>query len=196
MSRAPTIPRTPYPRPPAMVPSSLRTLCVRIFCLAPLALSAAGCASTSASRSPTFEAQPTAVTFTDNRHAKPLVLSLVNELHTSRVDLYSSVRKEASTKVATDEVVDALVEYLSQQGFTRHATPGSAGGRASQSLELDLGGRRTHMGIFKGSGKREIEAFCACRDGFIELYNQIYQLQSVDEVPHRFEQQRKQAGGR
>jgi hypothetical protein len=139
---------------------------------------------------------PTAVTFTDNRPAKPLVLALVNELHTSRVDLYSSVRTEASTKVATDEVVAALVEYLDQQGFMRHAATGSAGGRSTQSLELQLDGRRTFMGISKGSPADQIQTFRNCRDGFIELYNQIYQLQAVDEVPDRFQQQRKKAGGR
>jgi hypothetical protein len=152
------------------------------------------CASTSASSSPAFDAAPTVVVFTDYRSGTSL--TLVNEVHTSRVDFYSSMRSNASTKVATDEVVSALVEFFADQGFTRHAAPGRARGRSTQSLELERAGQRIHMSLSAASGSDEARVFRTCRQGFIELYDQIYQLQSVDKVPGTFEQKRVQVGGR
>jgi hypothetical protein len=122
---------------------------------------------------------------------------LVGESHTDRVQYYSQARADASRKIQTDEVMDALIERLEDEGFVTHEQRGPApdsarGGMITMSLEVARGGDVSHWAVGRGSDPREHQAFLVCMNDFVELYNltQAYQTIENPEGPGFFEEAR------
>jgi len=122
-------------------------------------------------------------------------LTLVDQSHTDRAKLYSSTRPldEAGTKVTTDEVLEETLKFFREQGYFDHARkgPAPAGTGVVQSLEVEMPGSTLHMSFGRSTPSAEQKVFRTCRDNFVALYNNVYQLQSVDRPPDWDTQQRK-----
>jgi hypothetical protein len=176
------------PRSPArFVPVS------RALLLAALVLGA--CSSThgaSATDAP-VATRPLRVHFVDWRSGQKL--TLVDTSHTDRSKLYSSARPldEAGTKVTTDEVLEETLKFFKDQGFFDHARPGvaAANGDAAQSLEVETPESTVHMDLGRTTPAPDQKIFRTCRDNFAALYNNVYQLQSVDQAPDWDAQQKR-----
>jgi len=144
-------------------------------------LALAGCASSSAASGP---ARPQRVAWVDYR--SQVLLELVNESHTGRVEQYSQVRSraEASRKVQTDEVMAELVRVLRELDFAERALPGpmprSGNGTNMMGLELDDGGQVSHLLAWRGMPAEQRLAFLDMANNFAEIYNSTYSLQAVD----------------
>ena len=163
--------------------------------LAACALLLAACtssASASNSASEHASTRPLLVRFVDWRSGQRL--TLVDESHTERTKLYSSAKSlsDAGTKVTTDEILEETVKFFEGKGFFARALPGPAaeGGQA-QSLEVETPEGTVHMDLAAGTKPADADVFRACRNGFADLYNSVYQLQSVKEAPDWDQQQKK-----
>jgi hypothetical protein len=159
----------------------------RAFLLAGLGLSA--CASPSASKpsSAPVTTRPLRVHFVDWRSGQ--TLTLVDQSHTDRTALYSTAQPlgEANTKVTTDEVMEETIKFFRERGFFEHAVKGTASAAAStgaaQSLEVETPDETVHMDLGRTTSAADANVFRQCRDNFAALYNNVYQLQSVDHPP-------------
>lgn len=150
-----------------------------------LALAACGTTSSSRATEAPIQARPIRVRFVDWRSKQDLVL--VNQSHTDRAELYSSRVKidEAGTKVTTDEVLEETLRFLREEGFFDRATSGAAspGGDAAQALEVETPDGTVHLTLGRSTAADTAKVFRTCRDNFAALYNNVFQLQSVDQVP-------------
>ena len=155
----------------------------------------AGCGSTSPSHATeaTARTRPIRIHFVDWRSNQNLVL--VDQSHTDRAELYSNQVKlaEAGTKVTTDEVLEEVVRFFRQEGFFDRATKGPAtpGGDAVQTLEVETPEGTSHLRFGRSTDAAGAKVFRTCRDNFVALYNEVYQLQSVDQVPDWDSQNKK-----
>ncbi|HPF13395.1 MAG TPA: hypothetical protein PLJ12_03940, partial [Planctomycetota bacterium] len=89
-------------------------------------------------------------------------------------------------KIMNDDIAQGVWQLLSQSGFDRYGKPGAApaaGGEMVQVIEVLRGGQYVHMGISKATPKAEGEAFKTCLFGFMDVYNNLLQLQTVDRMP-------------
>lgn len=122
---------------------------------------------------------PARVEFRHLRQNQKMVL--VNQAHTDRVEYYSRQRSDLSTKIATDEDMDALVEYLhGQSRFLEYSRPGPAPASGYiKYAEAQLPRGTFHWGIGDHTPKAEADAFLAWQMNFIGLWNDVAQLQSV-----------------
>lgn len=116
-------------------------------------------------------------------------LQLVNESHTDPHRLYSqkvSVQ-EASTKVQSDEVMDALVERLREHGFFDRAQNGPApsmkASNYSQAFEIESQEGVKHWKVLDKSSEKDRRDFLLCAKDFVDLYNETIQMQAVDQAP-------------
>ena len=120
---------------------------------------------------------------------------LVSTAHTSRVDLYSAQRDAASSKVQTDEVMEALVEHLGDLGYRAHARPGSApkpGGSVATVIEVQEEGKSSWWGVGAGTPVSERKDFLAVQSDFLNLYNMTQGYQSItNEIGGDFFESRK-----
>ena len=114
---------------------------------------------------------------------------LVNESHTDRTEFYSNTRplEDAGTKVSTDEVVEETVKFFDSKGFFAKAAdgpaPASGQGTYIQALEVEREGRAVHIALTKSASKDERALFYECAQALLLIYNNTYQLQSVDRAP-------------
>jgi hypothetical protein len=145
---------------------------------------AAGCASGPATGN---AAQPRRVAWVDYRSR--VLLELVNESHTDRVEQYSQVRSrdEAARKVQTDEVMDELVKVLRDLEFDALARPGpmprGSDGSNVMGLEFDEAGQVRHVLAWRGMPADERQSFLEMANNFAEIYNATYGLQAVEVAP-------------
>ena len=162
-------------------------------------LSLAACGSTANSRTSDapVATRPLRVRFVDWRSGQDLVL--VDQSHTDRSKLYSSRKplSEAGTKVTTDEILEETLRFFREQGFFDRARGGVAGGAggAVQSLEVETPDGIVHLDVGPRAPAADARILRQCSRSFVELYNSIYQLQSVDRVPD-WEPQKKSSSGR
>ena len=165
----------------------------RAFALAALAL--ASCASSSkatASENSPEKTRPLLVRFVDWRSGQRL--TLVDESHTERSKLYSTTKsiEDAGTKVASDEILEETVKFFTGEGFFARALPGAAaGGGPAQSLDVETPEGTVHMDLAAGIRPADAEVFRKCRNAFADIYNRVYQLQSVKEAPDWEQQKQK-----
>lgn len=116
-------------------------------------------------------------------------LELVNRSHTDPNKLYSEARpiELAKTKVQTDEVMEATLEYFRTKGFFEKAESGAAPatseGVYSQSLEVETPERHVHWSVHKGLSPADRSAFTELASAFVQIYNGTIQLQAVDQPP-------------
>jgi hypothetical protein len=147
----------------------------------------AGCGATSSSKATDepVRTRPIRIHFVDWRSNQNLVL--LDQSHTDRSELYSSQVKidEAGTKVTTDEVLEETVRFFREEGFFDHAVNGKAGagGDVVQTLEVETPDGTVHFRFGRSTDPESAKIFRTCRDNFVALYNNVYQLQSVDRVP-------------
>jgi hypothetical protein len=151
-----------------------------------LALGLAACASSpgSGAQSAPVSTRPLRIHFVDWRSSQRL--TLVDQSHTDRSKLYSSRRplEEAGTKVTTDEVLEETLKFFREQGFFDHAQKGPAvSGDMAQSLEVETPEETLHIDLGRSTPPADAKVFRTCRDNFAALYNNVYQLQSVDRAP-------------
>jgi hypothetical protein len=155
----------------------------------------AGCASSSSaagSEGAPEKTRPLLVRFVDWRSGQRL--TLVDESHTERSKLYSTTKSisEAGTKVASDEILEETVKFFRNEGFFSHAIPGAgAGGGQAQSLDVETPEGTVHMDLAAGMKPADADVFRKCRNAFADIYNRVYQLQSVKEAPDWEQQQQK-----
>ncbi|HEV8113825.1 MAG TPA: hypothetical protein VGR31_13700 [Planctomycetota bacterium] len=165
----------------------------RVLLLALLALGACSSAGASKAGDAPVSTRPLRVHFVDWRSGQKL--TLVDQSHTDRSKLYSSARSldEAGTKVTTDEVLEETLKFFKDQGFFEHARAGAAagGGDTAQSLEVETPDATVHMDLGRTTTAGDQRIFRTCRDNFAALYNNVYQLQSVDQAPDWDAQQKK-----
>jgi hypothetical protein len=183
------------PRYPSRIPT-VRRVCLsprRALALAALAL--ASCASSSkanGSETSPERTRPLLVRFVDWRSGQRL--TLVDESHTERSKLYSTTKSitEAGTKVASDEILEETVKYFRGEGFFGRAAQGAAAqiGQA-QSLDVEMPEGTVHMDLAAGMKPADAEMFRKCRNAFADIYNRVYQLQSVKEAPDWEQQKQK-----
>ena len=165
----------------------------RALALAALAL--ASCASSSnatGSETSPERTRPLLVRLIDWRSGQRL--TLVDESHTERSKLYSTTKSisEAGTKVASDEILEETVKFFRDQGFFSRAAPGPASqlGQA-QSLDVETPEGTVHMDLAPGLKPADADVFRACRKAFGDIYNRVFQLQSVKESPDWEQQKQK-----
>jgi hypothetical protein len=159
-------------------------------------LLAAGCAAPTRDGLGATGGSPARVSLQDHRTGGRL--TLVNDAHLEhtgvtganaaerRAAYYSTTRRDAATKVTTDEVMDALLDHFDQEGFGSAALAGPAppgDAAVSQSLEVVVDGQARHMLGRRGMALEPARTFRTCREAFVALYNQTYQLQSVETRP-------------
>ena len=152
-----------------------------VLCCA-LALLAQACQSSSSSGEPKPSPNgPLLVSYTDYRSAQ--VLELVNESHTGRVEQYSKTSDSANRKVQSDEIVDALIEHLDDEGYSKlsqagHA-PSKGDGRWLWSIEIERTGGSTYVAMPAGLTPEQKAPYRALWDSFLATYNATYGLQAV-----------------
>lgn len=146
---------------------------------------AAACSSTDAApgnEAELFVGPPTQVRWIMFKSGQ--TISLVNRSHTDPLKLYSEVREEVGPKVTTDDVMDGLVQHFEEQGFGDHAQDGPApttgDAQYTQALELEVGGRVTHMTLGSVSSEEEREVFYSCSSALMTVWNLTYQVQAVE----------------
>ncbi|MEM7308062.1 MAG: hypothetical protein AAF682_15390 [Planctomycetota bacterium] len=173
----------------------------RIALLAFVALSvlAAGCSSTGGGSGGSGESRSLSVSLIGYGSAP---FTLVSESNTSRVELYSAKRTDASTKVQTDEVMIALYEHLEDLGYEGYANPGSAPREGSGALGFNRAIEVVHEGqsswwpLRADSGADERTAFATALKDFLDIYNLTHGFQSVtNEGGDGLFDQKKGAGG-
>lgn len=121
------------------------------------------------------------VTFRDYRSG--LVMNLLNESHSDPVEFYSQPRNDASTKIQTDEIVDALLEVFDAKGFERMQYEGPApqnGGGASRAIAVERRGRIQHIVFRPQDARTDRLAFNDCAAAFLEISNLTYGAQTVE----------------
>ena len=129
-------------------------------------------------------AAPAQVAFQDYRTGTQMVIR--NAGDTDKVEFYSQQRSDAATKIATDEVMAALLDYLESSGLETQTVAGAApqtADGASQSIEIDSDGRTRHVTARKGMPVDQGAVFKECVVAIRETYNAIYQLQAVQTKP-------------
>lgn len=153
---------------------------LRSCLLAAAGLLAVACSSAPPSN-PDAPSEPLRVGYVDYRNQT--VLELVNTAHTDRLEQYSQVRESASRKVQSNEVMQALVEFLDQNGFPELAQPGRAPAQADErvlwSLELERGGAASHVTYPAGLPADQKRRYGLLWQAFLDTYNSTYSLQAV-----------------
>jgi|SRR5690349_4573094 len=116
-----------------------------------------------------------------------LHFELVNESHTSRVDLNSKVRTDPSRKVTNDDWMAGLIQYLGEQGWSKEVKQGSAPSMAKGSLNwsLQITGPDGTSYIASAPNMKgaQLERLIAMRDAFLKTYNATLGLQAVKAQP-------------
>ena len=168
------------------IPSCLAALGLfakRTLGLLSLALLSA-CATAPNAEEASETSAPARVRFMDYRQGT--AFELVNDSHTDRVALYSEVRADTQTKVTSDEVMDALLEYLEDAGFRGQARSGVAP-RTSDSYhlggEIEAGGKTVFMLVGNQTPQGERKMFIECYMNHVSLWSNTFQLQRVDAGP-------------
>jgi hypothetical protein len=152
-----------------------------------LLLGACGSTSTNDAK-PEKTGRPQRVKLVD--YVSHVNLELVNESHSDRAQTYSSTvqLENATRKVTTDEVLDEVIDQYRKNGFFEKAAPGSAPADAPENvgkaIEVEDGGRTVTWMVQKTAAKPDRELFGRCTALFGTVYNNTYQLQSVDRAPN------------
>lgn len=145
-----------------------------------LALALPSCASTAGVHAPAA-GDPVRVTLYLTHQGQEM--GLATAAHTDPVELYSSPRGRGTLKVASDEVVLDVVDYLGENGFDEREQSGRAprGGAFTICLEIESSAGVTHWGTRPGvTPAEEHEQMKACMAYFIRTYNGVQAFQAVD----------------
>lgn len=169
--------------------SSLLELVPAFLLAVPLAL-LASCAGQIDTTAPTEDSHfgNVLIQFRDFRPGGAL-LTMANEAAVDRVDYYSEMRSSAGVKVASDEIMNALVEVFEDEGFWDSARPGNppentnateAGMALHGVLSIEANGKKGWITFRKGLTKDELELFQTCSQAFVAIYNSTAGYQRID----------------
>lgn len=176
-------------RPPATRSRTIRAVLTALaLTILPLAV-LPGCSSSGSASDARPEKTGKPIELRYRAIASKLSLGLVNESHTDRTELYSERQPvdQATTKVSTDEVVEAIVEFFRDQGYFEIAQSGAAPTNppagTSQILEVVLPEGAYHAVLRTGVTADHITKFQTCAKALVDVYNSTMQLQAVDAAP-------------
>ena len=117
------------------------------------------------------------------QYTKTERLNLVNEAHTDPVEYYSQKRPSASTKITSNEVLTAMLDYFNDLGFAEHAVEGYAPrvGAAGEvlSIEVETQSGVRHLMYAQGQSQPALRTFVDCQRAWLEIYNLTQQAQVV-----------------
>ena len=142
------------------------------------------CATPSGGSASADSSTPARVTFRDYREGTKF--ELVNEAHTDRVELYSKVSADPSTKVASNEVMSALLEFLKDSGFESQARSGAAPRTSSAwqyGGEIETTAGTVFLTVNDSTSADQRRMFLDCYMNHVQLWSNIFQLQRVDAGP-------------
>lgn len=144
-----------------------------------LALSCASSSSAVRSSDPSQD-PPIRVTLID--YAQGQEFELVNPAHTDPVEYYSAMRNEASRKIVATEVMEALVEFLEDQGFNDYGQVGKVPpvGNLSTVIEVEGPGGRAWWGIGRQTSAKERKRMRDSALNFLALYNEVTSYQRIE----------------
>jgi len=146
----------------------------------------AACSSTSgsptrASSGQKAEGEPILLVFTDYRTGARM--ELANESHTDRIKQYSEQRSDANRKVQSDDLMDGLVAYLDDQGFSRDSTPGDppymTGGDLRWTLQIMRSSGESYVAESQTASTREKRRLRIYSKAFLDTYNATQGWQAV-----------------
>jgi hypothetical protein len=170
--------------------TSIHSRCVPLLLALGLLVLASACSASGSGSGPSRPAKTgEALRVRYLAYASGQKLELVNDSHSDRTAVYSSTKRleDAFVKVTTDEVLDETIANFKQNGFFESAVPGSAPLTAaegvSQALEVEKGGQTSFWAIAKTAGEADRKRFIECAKLFTFVYNNTYQLQSVERAP-------------
>lgn len=113
-------------------------------------------------------------------------LCLASQGAQDRTETYSKAVPidAAGTKIAPDDVVAAMIEFLDDNGpkFITGTAP-VTGGAYTQSIEVETAGATRYIAVGKGTPLEDQKRFQECWKAFASVYNQTYQLQTVEQAP-------------
>lgn len=169
---------------PRSAPPRMRTAILLMI----LALPLAGCANPTGAGGGSASGQhsvmttaPARATFID--YGDFMRLSLVNEAHTDPVEYYSEVRSNASTKITSNEILAATIEYFDELGFSQYAQQGFAPRQGAkgelQSLEIETETGVRHLLYGQQASPAARKAFVQCVMAWQEIYNHTPQAQAM-----------------
>ncbi len=129
------------------------------------------------------EGTPGRVTLRDYRSHNEL--TLVNEAHTDPLEAYTEKRSNASTKVTSNEVFGAMLEYFDDEGWTNISRSGRAPivgtGSMRWALEIESPtGDVKHVAISLETPKNQMEPAIECKLGFMQIFDITQQSQAVE----------------
>lgn len=121
--------------------------------LSVLSLGLSACASTPDTTAPTEASKFGAVRLQlkDFRNNQP-GLGLTNEFSVNRVEYNSSLQANVSNKIASDEIINVLVETFEAEDFWTYARPGQPPSGNRRPME---GGEELHAFIYMSTGERD-----------------------------------------
>ncbi len=117
-------------------------------------------------------------------YAQEQKFGLANPAHTDPVELYSKSRGAASLKIADDEVLLDIIDYLGENGFDEREKIGKApmGGAYTLAFEVETANGTSHWGTNqKTSSREELIAMNQCVRYYVnEKYNQVQAYQATE----------------
>jgi hypothetical protein len=131
------------------------------------------CATPSGGSASADSSTPARVTFRDYQEGTKF--ELVNEAHT-----------DPSTKVANNEVISALLDYLSDSGFESQARSGAAPRTSSAwqySGEIETTAGTVFLAVNSSTPADQRKMFLDCYMNHVQLWSNVFQLQRVDAGP-------------
>ncbi|MBI5364036.1 MAG: hypothetical protein HZA53_12705 [Planctomycetes bacterium] len=114
------------------------------------------------------------------------VFELVNESHTNPHEYYSKKipADQAYRKIQSDEVVEALMGRLKDQGILKAAVAGAAPkyakGTRAQSFEIETGSGVEHWTVTENTPVDVLKPFVQAKNEFIQLWSATSQMQAVE----------------
>ncbi len=156
-------------------------------CAAGLLAACAGTGSAAPDRFSVEEGQPGRVTYV--QYGDTTRMTLVNEAHTDPVEAYTEKRADASTKVTSNEVFDAMVGYFEEQGWgamarSGHAPLASLDG-VRWALEVETPAGVEHLTFTLDTPQDRMKAALECKSAFLQIFNLTQQNQAIDNAEGR-----------
>ncbi|MEZ6019137.1 MAG: hypothetical protein R3F17_03285 [Planctomycetota bacterium] len=179
------------------MPNSLRLLVLLALLVAPML---GACQSASNSSRASASQVPSLIVLVDHRNNTRMTLltdawlrenGAEGEDFSHRRAFFYSQRfsknsSNAMVKVIPDDLATEFWGYLKDRGFDKYGREGSApaaGGKVVQALEVSTPKGVRNFSVYAGIDKDEGEAFRTCIFGFMDLYTNVVQMQSVRERP-------------
>lgn len=150
----------------------------------------AGCASGGSYRM----GMPAQVSLRDYRSG--LTMEIRNESHTPASSQYNKPAAGRATKIVKDDLMEALLRRLDEEGFSQFARsgnlPASAVAGALYGIGVEFGGASRTLLRTPGGDAKVAAALVKMTQTFREFYDGVFQAQTVDQEGAKlFEEEQK-----